>query len=473
MKFDISGSYTDLYQIAMGQALFRDGQHQRPASFDYFFRDLPFDGGYVVFAGLETVLEILEDWHFEPEDLEFLADHGFDADYLAWLGDLRFTGSVHAAREGEVVFPTEPLLRLDAPVVEAQLVETVILNFLNFQSLIATKAARMRHAAGDAIVSEFGLRRSQGPGGMLAARAAVIGGCDSTSNVAAAQRYGLRAEGTMAHAFIQWHGDELAAFRAFAAARPDNTVLLVDTYDTLRSGIPNAITVAREMASRGEQMRAIRLDSGDLAYLSRRARHMLDEAGLSDVKIAASNQLDEYVIRSLRQQRAPIDIFGVGTSLATGAPDAALDGVYKLALADGEPRIKVSENLIKTTLPGSKQVYRFIDNDGRFVGIDGIAREDEAVPESLVHPFEPHKTTGCAGLTSMRLLQPVMQGGKRTRPAPGIGEIRAHAIDRLALLPPEYKRFENPHGYKVGISPALRQLREDLRQRHQPETDKP
>jgi len=463
MRIDTTGTYTDLYQIAMGQSLFRDGQHRRRAVFDYFFRRIPFEGGYVVFAGLEDLLDTLESWRFTEEEIEYLESHGFERDYLEHLRTLRFTGNLLAAREGEVVFPAEPILRVEADVLEAQLIETLLLNTLNFQSLIATKAARIREVAGDAILSEFGLRRAQGPAGVPAARAAVIGGFDSTSNVYAAQRYGLRAEGTMAHAFIQWHGDELAAFRAFAQARPDNTVLLVDTYSTLESGVPNAITVGREMAARGQRLRAIRLDSGDLAFFARRARVLLDEAGLHEVKIAASNQLDEYVVRSLRQQGAPIDIFGVGTSLATGQPDAALDGVYKLAAAHGEPRIKVSESLAKTTLPGPKQVHRFLAPDGGFHGVDGVVLEGEAPPRALIHPFEPHKTTRLPELASEPLLMPVLHEGRRLHAPRSVMEIRAHAAARRALLPPEYRRFENPHVWKVGLSHALHGLREDLR----------
>lgn len=468
MRIDISGTYTDLYQIAMGQALFRDGRHRQRAVFDYFFRKLPFAGGYVIFAGLESVLETPSNWRFTGAELEYLASMGFDAAYLEFLGELRFRGDLHAPAEGEVVFPTEPVVRVEAGIIEAQLVETLLLNLLNYQSLVATKAARMRTVAGGAVLSEFGLRRAQGMGGVLAARAAVIGGFDSTSNVYAAERFGLRAEGTMAHAFIQWYGDELAAFRAFAAARPDNTVLLVDSYDTLASGIPNAIIVAREMQARGKKLRAIRLDSGDLAFFARRARAMLDAAGLEDVRIAASNQLDEYVIRSLLQQQAPIDIFGVGTSLVTGHPDAALDGVYKLASANDAPRIKVSESLAKTTLPGRKQVHRFFDDEGRYFGIDGVAGSDEPVPARLIDPFEPHKSIVCAGLRSEPLLQPAMKDGRRCQAECGVGEIRTLAAGRLARLPPEYRRFENPHRYKVGISEPLHELRETLRRQHRP-----
>lgn len=469
MHSEFTGTYTDLYQIAMGQALYRDGQAGRRGVFDYFFRKLPFGGGFAVFAGLEEVLAALVDWRFTAEEIDWLAGQGFDASYLGYLRQLRFTGEISAVAEGEVVFPTEPLLCIEGDVIAAQLVETLVLNILNYQSLVATKAARIRLVAGDAILSEFGLRRAQGPAGVPAARAAFIGGFDSTSNVYAARRYGLRAEGTMAHAFIQWHGNELAAFRAFAAARPDNTVLLVDTYDTLGSGIPNAITVAHEMRARGGRLRAIRLDSGDLAFFARRARALLDAAGCEDVKIAASNQLDEYVIRSLRQQGAPIDIYGVGTSVVTGQPDAALDGVYKLAVAHGEPRIKISESLAKTTLPGRKQVHRYIAGDGQFLGVDGIAAQDEAAPVRLVHPLEEHKSMRTAGIASEPLLRPVMTGGRRVGAPPPLAEAKARAAARLVRLPAEYLRFENPHGYKVGISEALHAQRERLRrQRNQP-----
>ena len=466
MHLHIRASYADLYHLAMGQAWFREGLADKRAHFDYFFRRLPFEGGSVVFAGLADLLAVLAEWRFDDDDLAYLTDRGFDSDYVAHLRDLRFRGRIEAPREGEVMFPTEPVLRVEGSVLETQLVETIVLNVLNFQSLIATKAARMRSVAGDAVLSEFGLRRAQGPGGVMAARAAIIGGFDSTSDVYAAERYGLRSEGTMAHSFIQWHADELTAFRRFAEARPEETVLLVDTYDTLRSGVPNAITVAREMEARGERLRAIRLDSGDLAFFARRARAMLDDAGLGYVKIAASNQLDEYVIRSLREQRAPIDIFGVGTSLVTGHPDGALDGVYKLASAEGEPRIKLSENLIKVTLPGRKQTHRYFDRDGRFAGVDGVALDDEPPPERLTHPFEEHKSLSCRGMRSEPLLAPVMDDGELVDAPRSVDAIKAYAAERLELLPPEYRRFENPHIYKVGLSDKLRDLRNDLRRAH-------
>ncbi|NEN22170.1 nicotinate phosphoribosyltransferase [Cryomorpha ignava] len=466
MNFQITGTYTDLYQLAMGQAYYRDGSHKMPATFDYFFRKLPFHNGYVVFAGLADVLDMLESLRFTSEDIDYLGKQGFNADYLEMLRNFRFRGTIHAPREGDVIFPAAPVLRVEGTMLEVQLVETLILNTLNFQSLIATKAARIRMVAGDSVLSDFGLRRAQGFGAITASRAAVIGGFDSTSNVYAAEKYGLKAEGTMAHSFIQLYGDELQAFRKFAEARPKNSVFLVDTYNTLQSGVPNAIKVAKEMEERGERLKAIRLDSGDLSFLAQRARAMLDKAGLEYVKIAASNQLDEFVVRSLRQQNAPIDIFGVGTNLITGHPDGALDGVYKLVEADGKPRIKVSENIQKVTLPGNKQVHRLLNEDGSFFGVDALSLSAEGVPTHIINPHEAHKTMQCAGINSEPLLKLVMKNGEAINRIDSIAEIKNYASQRLSMLPPEYKRFENPHVYKVGISEGIKAMRDELLKKH-------
>lgn len=466
MDFEITASYTDLYQVAMGQAYFLNGEHRRRATFDYFFRKAPAGGGYTVFAGLGEALELLRELHFSAQDIDYLASLGFDARYLEHLARLRFRGSVHGVREGDVIFPTEPVLRVAGNIVEVQLAETLLLNVLNFQSLIATKAARIRSVAGSAILSEFGLRRAPGLGGLWGSRAAVVGGFDSTSNLAAARRYGLRAEGTMAHSFIQLYEDELTAFRKFVEANPDRATLLVDTYDTLGSGVPNAITVGHELAARGGRLRAIRLDSGDLTFLSRKARSMLDAAGLHEVKIAASNQLDEYIVRSLLQQGAPIDIFGVGTSLATGQPDAVLDGVYKLAAADDAPRIKISEALAKITLPGVKQVWRMFDADGRFHGADVVAMASESQPARMIDPFDAGRTLGLSGLRGEAQLQPLMEDGEPLQPIASVADAARYCRERLALLPDEYKRLEYPHQYKVGVSDELHDLRNALRHRH-------
>ncbi|MGC1240316.1 MAG: nicotinate phosphoribosyltransferase [Chryseosolibacter sp.] len=467
-NFSITGTYTDLYQLTMGQVYYLKGRSQSEAVFDYFFRKVPFEGGYVVFAGLGTILEILEDLRFTKEDVDFLKEEGLDAGFADHLRDFRFQGTLHAAREGEIIFPNEPVVRVEGTILEAQVVETVLLNMLNFQSLVATKAARMRSVAGNKILSDFGLRRAQGLGGYHAARAAVVGGFNSTSNVKAACDFDLPPAGTMAHSFIQSYEDELTAFRDFAEKRPSNCVLLVDTYDTLRSGVPNAITVGKEMEARSRRLQGIRLDSGDLAYLSKKARKMLDDAGLNYVAITASNQLDEHVIKSLQDQDAPIDVFGVGTSLVTCPPDAALDGVYKLAYADGKPRIKLSENLKKITLPDKKQVYRVINGEGNFFGADLIALEHESHVETMHHPAEPDKYLSLKGMKQEPLLHTVMKKGKVTQQSPALKDIAAFSMSRLAQLPQEHKRFENPHIYKVGLSAALRDLRNELKNQHKP-----
>jgi nicotinate phosphoribosyltransferase len=462
-NFSISGTYTDLYQLTMGQVYFLKGTSRNEAVFDYFFRKLPFSGGYVVFAGLGDLLPILQDLHFTKDDLDYLKKIGLHPDFIEHLSNFRFQGSINAAREGEVVFPNEPVVRVEGTILEAQIVETVLLNILNFESLVATKAARMRMAAGKKILSDFGLRRAQGLGGYHAARAAIVGGFDSTSNMKAGHDFDIPVAGTMAHSFIQSYESELSAFRDFAEERSATCVLLVDTYDTLRSGVPNAITVAKEMELRSQKLQGIRLDSGDLAYLSKQARKMLDEAGLNYVTITASNQLDEYVIKSLQDQQAPIDVFGVGTSLVTCPPDAALDGVYKLAYADGKPRIKLSENLTKITLPDKKQVHRVLNEGEIFFSADLVSLHDEINVEMLYHPADPDKFLSLKGMKREPLLHRVMAQGKILHTPPSLKEISTYCMNRLARLPQEHKRFHNPHIYKVGISERLRNLRNELK----------
>jgi nicotinate phosphoribosyltransferase len=461
----ITGTYTDLYQLTMGQVYFLQGSSRHEAVFDYFFRKLPFNGGYVVFAGLDTLLTTLQDLRFTPEDLEYLRKIGLNEDFLTHLKDFRFEGTIYAVKEGEIVFPNQPVVRVQGTMLEAQIVETLLLNILNYQSLVATRAARIRWVAPDRVLSDFGLRRAQGMGGYHAARAAMVGGFDSTSNVKAGLDFGIPTVGTMAHAFIESYEDELTAFRDFAAKRSSACVLLVDTYDTLRSGIPNAITVAKEMETRGQQLAGIRLDSGDLAYLSTRARQMLDDAGLHYVKITASNQLDEYVVKSLLDQGAPIDVFGVGTSLVTCPPDAALDGVYKVSFANGKPRIKLSENIAKITLPGEKQVHRLTNGNNFFTG-DVVCLADEKNIEWMHHPSEPEKQMSLNGMKPEVLLQPCMRNGSMLAPSPSLKEISSYCRSRLAAVPDEHKRFQNPHIYKVGISQKLRDLRDKLKQEH-------
>lgn len=461
---ETTGLYTDFYELTMAYGYFRRGRADERAVFDYFYRTNPFQNGFTVYAGLRDLLEMLEQFTYSAADLEYLRGLGFAEDFLEYLRDFRFRGTLYSMEEGEVVFPGEPLVRVEGGLIETQLVESMLLNVLNFESLVATKAFRVRQAAGPRLVSEFGLRRAQGLGAMMATRASVIGGADSTSNTLAAMKYSIPAAGTQAHSWIQSFDTELEAFLAYAEVHGSKTILLVDTYDTLRSGIPNAILTAKAMEERGERLFGVRLDSGDLAYLSKKARKLLDDAGLPYVKIVASNQLNEHVIMSLlNEQEAPIDSFGVGTELVSAKPDAALDGVYKLSAVGDSPRMKISENVEKVTLPGSKCVVRFYDAEGLFFR-DGIFLEEECLSgEMVIHnPNFPEKQTDVSGLRFEHLLKPVYAEGKRLVEEKTPMEINSYLQERVALLPAEHRRFVRPHIYKVGISGKLLQLRSDL-----------
>jgi nicotinate phosphoribosyltransferase len=457
-----TATYTDQYQLSMAQVYFKKRQKDQQAVFDYYFRKLPFKSGYAIFSGLEDLLEILSKLRFSEDDLQFLKEQGFEKDFLEYLKDFQFKGKIYSVKEGDIVFPTRPILQLEASIIEAQIIETILLNLLNFQTLIATKASRMRLVAGDATLLDFGLRRAQASGGYFATRAAIIGGFNGTSNVVAGKDFDIPVSGTMAHSFVQSYDDELTAFRDFAEGRPENCVLLVDTYNTLKSGIPNAIKVAKEMEERGQKLLAVRLDSGDLSYFAKESRKMLDAAGLDYVKIAASNQLDEHVIKSLLEQQAPIDIFGVGTNLVTGDPDGALDGVYKLAFSAGKPRIKISESIIKITLPHKKQVFRIKDENGKCIGADAIGLYHEDKIEEMHHPFEPYKSMNLKYYQQEALLELVMEDGKVLQEKRSLSEISEYSISRLSELPIEYKRFNNPHIYKIGISETLKEERDQL-----------
>lgn len=459
---NFTGTYTDLYQLTMSQVYFLKGHKKTKAVFDYFFRKLPFEGGYAVFAGLDDLLDAIQELRFNEQDLEYLKMQGFQPDFIKYLKAFRFRGNIYASNEGDLVFPVRPLLQVEANIIEAQIIETILLNILNFQTLIATKASRMKQAAEGRTLIDFGLRRAQGTGGYHASRAAYIGGFDSTSNVRAGRDYGIPVSGTMAHSYIESYNDELTAFRHFMEVQPDNCVLLVDTYNTLESGLPNAIKVAKEMEEKGMRLSGIRLDSGDLAYLSKRSRELLDTAGLNYVRIAVSNQLDEYIIKSLLEQKAPIDVFGVGTNLVTGRPDAFLDGVYKLAFADGQPRIKLSENVSKITLPHRKQVFRIIDNEGKFIGADAVTLEDEPDVEIIYHPIYPYKSLSVKKYNKEPLLHKVMEKGQRLNGSISLSVLARYSDERLTSLPSEYKRFNFPHLYKVGLSDGLRKERERL-----------
>lgn len=466
MYIDKPTSYTDYYELTMAQGYFLEGNAKDHATFDYFFRKNPFDGGYVVFSGLDELISTLQNFKFQETELHYLKNEGFHPEFLDYLSDFKFTGSIYAAKEGEIVFPNVPVLKAEGNVVETQLLETLILNILNFQSLIATKAARMRYAAGNGrTLLDFGLRRSQGLGGIHASRAAVAAGFNGTSNVYSAQRFGIPAGGTMAHSWVQSYDDELESFRAYARHYPDSTILLVDTYDTLKSGVPNAIAVAKELKENGHQLQGIRLDSGDLAYLSKKSRKMLDEAGFENVEIAASNQLDEYVIKSLVDQEAPIDVFGVGTRLVTGNDSPALDGVYKLSSVRHKPRIKVSENIEKITLPGSKAVHRFLEDDGSFY-CDAIALDSEESIKTIHHPNFPTKRTDLSSRKSYPLLQQIFDEGELVVSRPSINDISDYCGEAMEKLPVEFKRFDNPHIFKVGVTPKLLETRNKLIEEH-------
>jgi nicotinate phosphoribosyltransferase len=453
--------YTDFYELTMAQGYFLSGMAEKKACFDYFFRKLPFKGGYVVFAGLQDLLGILRDFQFQAEEIEYLRGLGFKADFLSYLKQFRFKGSLHSVAEGEVIFPNEPVLRIEGGILETQIIETLALNILNFESLIATKASRVKQAAGNRAVIDFGLRRAQGLGGIHASRAAVIGGVESTSNVFSAFAFGIKPSGTMAHSWVESFDNELEAFRKYAEIYPDSSSFLVDTYDTVRSGLPNAITVAKEMRGKGHELRGIRLDSGDLAYLSKQARAMLNKEGLSSVKIIASNQLDEHIIKSLLEQGAELDAFGVGTNMIVGKDDGALDGVYKLSMFDGVPRLKISDNIEKVLIPGAKKIVRYLNGDNKFYA-DAVIGVNEERIDQMVHPHLPLKKLSLNGFKSEVLLTCVMSNGTIKQDSHTPMEISTYAKQRLGLLPDEHKRFENPHVYKVGFSFALLKLRDEL-----------
>lgn len=463
-----SALLTDLYQLTMLAGYHEKGMCESPAVFDLFFRTLPFQGGYAVFAGLDTALHFLSGLRFADDDLAYLSSLNiFKPSFLCYLKEFRFRGRVIAPPEGTAVFPREPLVTVEAPLAQAQLVETALLNIINFQTLVATKAARIAIAAEGGEVVEFGLRRAQGPdGGLSEVRGAYIGGARSTSNVLAGKILGVPVKGTHAHSWIMAFPDELSAFRAYADVFPDSSVLLVDTYDTLKSGMPNAIRVARELREKGRRLLGIRLDSGDLAYLSREARRMLDEAGFPEVKILASNELDEFIIRSLREEGGRVDIYGVGTRLATchGEGGGALGGVYKLVRYNGKPKLKVTSDISKSTIPDRKRLLRAMNSEGRFL-MDVMCREEETLrPGDVVYdPMNPSRNKPLPSesvLVEMRSV--VMDSGEITVPSPPLDEMADRCREQLRKLPEGVLRLENPHIYKVSMSRGLHELRTQL-----------
>lgn len=462
---------TDLYELTMLAGYLREDMHEQPAAFDLFFRDAPYRGSYAIFAGLQPALEYLSALVFTDEDLQYLAGLGlFDQSFLSFLKGFRFRGRVTAPREGEVVFPGEPLLTVESTLAEAQFVETALLNIINFQTLVATKAARVTLAAQGSQVIEFGLRRAQGPnGGLSVARAAAIGGVRSTSNVLAGRCFDLPVRGTHAHSWIMAFPDELSAFRAYAECFPDSSVLLVDTYDTLTSGLPNSLTVAQELRATGHELIGIRLDSGDLSYLSREARRMFDAAGFPKVKILASNELDENVIDSIRNEGGCIDVYGVGTRLATcaGPGGGALGGVYKLVELSGKPRMKVTSDPAKSTLPGCKRWLRATDANGKFI-MDVLDLRD-----GKGEPFMPGQIAYDPANTQRHKRAPtgsrlddcratVMEDGEILQQASTLDEMANYCAAQLQRLPEGSLRLVNPHVYKVGASRRLLDLRAQL-----------
>ena len=464
---------TDLYQLTMLYGYHKQGMSNRRAVFYMFYR--PAEGlNYAVAAGMAQLRDYINDLRFEDEDIDYLRSlRLFDEAFLATLRDFRFTRDISAVRAGGFIFPGEPIVRVDAPLYQAQLIETALLTIVGHQTLIATKANRVvRAAQGDAVM-EFGLRRAQGPdAGVLGARAAVIGGCGSTSNVLAGQLFGMPVSGTHAHSWVMSFDSEIDAFRAYANCFPEKTLLLVDTYDTLRSGVPNAIRVFREQREKGYEPLGIRLDSGDLAYLSRKARQMLDEAGFPNAKICVSNDLDEYLIRDLKLQGARIDLWGVGTRLITSAGRAALGGVYKLCALekDGrmQPKIKLSDTLEKITLPGKQEIWRLYGPEGMAVA-DLIALEGEDIdftaPLTIFDPQETWKKMTLEHYSVKKLLQPLFIEG-RAQPIPAdVKEISAYRASQEKTIWDEYLRPVNPHRYKVDLSDKLWNLRRELMDR--------
>ncbi|MEE1032713.1 MAG: nicotinate phosphoribosyltransferase [Ruminococcus sp.] len=468
---------TDLYQLTMMQGYFKNPTDQIVV-FDAFYRKNPCDGGYAIAAGLEQVIEYIRDLHFTPDDVEYLRSLNiFDNDFLEYLRGFHFTGDIYAIPEGTVVFPREPLLKVIAPVMEAQLIETAILNIINHQSLIATKASRVVYAAQGDGVMEFGLRRAQGPdAGIYGARAAMIGGCVGTSNVLTGKMFHVPIKGTHAHSWIMSFPDEYTAFKTYAELYPNSSILLVDTYDVLDSGVPNAIRVFKEMREKYPDFKGygIRIDSGDLAYLSKKAYEMLDEAGFGDAIISASSDLDEYLIDSLKAQGAKINSWGVGTNLITSKDCPAFGGVYKLAAvkdspdAEFVPKIKLSENSEKVTNPGNKTIYRIYDKESGKIRADLICLAEEKFDPTkdmiVFDPIETWKKTKIKGgtYTMRELLVPIFKKGLCCYTSPSVMEMRTICERELNTLWPETRRLVNPHEVYVDLSDKLYALKASL-----------
>jgi nicotinate phosphoribosyltransferase len=465
---------TDFYELTMAAGYFEHGKAAETAAFDLYFRQNPFGGGFAVAAGLEDAVRAVLDARFSDRDLAYLADLRtsggrpvFSDAFVRFLSDYRFRGQIRAIPEGSIVFPHEPLLEVSGQLAECQLVESLLLCFVNFQTLVATKAARIWEASGRGTIIEFGLRRAQGPDGALSAcRAAYIGGVSGTSNVLASARLGIPPRGTQAHSWIQAFPDELNAFRAYAQTFPEDCVLLVDTYDVLASGVPNAIRIARELERQGRRLAGIRIDSGDLAFLSQRARQMLDEAGFEYVGIVASNELDEHLIGEILAQGGRIDSWGVGTKLVTGEGPGggALGGVYKLVEHSGEPQIKLSHNPIKMTNPGAKKVVRFYNDEGLMEAdaIGSVSEDLRGGEVQIVDPINPLRRKKLREDVRVELLREILREGELVYEFPSLDVIRALRQDQLDHLHESYRRLHNPHEYKVGLTLCLWKQKEQL-----------
>ena len=466
---------TDLYQLTMMYGYQKSGTRDQIAVFDMFFRDKE-ELNFSIMAGVEQLVDYIQNLHFSDDDLEYLRSTNlFDEEFLGALRDFHFSGDVYCVPEGTVVFSGEPLIRVVAPVFEAQLIETALLNIINHQTLIATKACRVCRAAGDTSVLEFGLRRAQGPdAGIYGARAAIIGGCTSTSNVLVGKMFDVPIAGTHAHSWVMSFPDELTAFRKYAEFFPDSCLLLVDTFDTLKSGIPNAITVFNELRAAGHEPRGIRLDSGDLAYLTKEARRMLDDAGFPNAKICVSGDLDETLIQSLRMQGACIDIWGVGTKMITSENTPSLGGVYKLCamLEDGVfvPKIKISENPVKVTNPGLKMLYRIYDNESGKALADLIALDDEEFdttqPLEIFDPINTWKRKTVTNYHMRKLLEPLFIKGEFVGEKRKLLDIQAYCQQELNTFWDQYRRLIYPQRYKIDLSEKLWFLKQNLLEKH-------
>ena len=468
---------TDFYQLTMAYAYWKSGKAEEEAVFNLFFRKNPFQGGYALAAGLDYIIDFCKNFKFDEDDLDYLremknADGSptFEPDFIKYLKEMDFSCDMESVEEGTIVFPHMPLIKVKGPLLQCQLLETPLLNIMNFQTLIATKAARISYAAqGDAVL-EFGLRRAQGIDGALAAsRASYIGGCSSTSNVMAGKLFGIPVSGTHAHSWIMSFASELEAFKAYADAFPDKCIFLVDTYDTIQ-GVKNAIEVGKLLREKGKEMIGIRIDSGDLAYYSNVARQMMDEAGFPNAKIVASNDLDEQIITSLKIQEASIDIWGVGTKLVTAYDQPALGAVYKLSAIKNrggkwEPKVKVSQQSIKINIPGIHNTVRFT-KEGKAIA-DMIYLEGKNMTENhftIIDPVDPtkRKKINALGLEKENLLKPIFKKGKKIYVSPDIHQIKKNAQRNLAQFDKAHKRFVNPHVYPVGLEESLNELRTQL-----------